>query len=769
MRFVNPWMLAGVVLAVVPIVLHLVMRPQPRRLEFPALRLVRRQQHSNQRRMRLRHLLLLASRVAVIALLAGAMARPSIRPGGASGEADGPVAAAFVFDTAMHMQYRHENRTRLEVAREMGLWVLEQLPVESQVAVIETAPSAAVFQIDLGAAADRMERLEPSAVAGTIDRALIDAAALLERSDRPRKEIYVFSDLAQSTWLGGASQRVRQRLERLNGPGVYVVDVGVERPGNVSLGLPELPTDTLGEGASLQVEVNVRTRGRGVSRGVELLLSSDDTGALEKRGQQSIDVGADDSRVVRFSVSGLSAGVHQGEIRLQGGDGLAADDVRFFTVQIQPPQRVLIAAPSPADDHAFLFREAIAPEAFRKSGRARFECDVVDYKRLDATRLDGYRVVCLLDPTPLAERMWSRLSGYVARGGAVAVFLGRHATPIRRFNDAVAQELLPAPLDRQARRPDGDVYLRISRPEHPLWTRFRPLLDRVPWSQFPIFRYWQLGPLNEGAVVLATYSDGAAALVERSVGRGRVLLMTTSVSDVDPQRQPWNLLPTGFQPWPFVMLANETMLYLSGSRDVRRNYVAGQTVVIPIAEDHHWSTYVLSAPGGQSYRRTFDRGQSRIVISATETPGNYRVRAGGVSEGIDQGFGVNLAEEATELKRTGRETLDALFGEGGYSLVRRRDEMQRSVARGRVGHELYGPLLLVLIVVLAGEHVLANRFYRDSVSHDSGTAAVFRHGGESPQQQAGATVGRRGVSEAGGLESEAVVESADDARVSTYS
>ena len=78
MDFLNPALLGGITLAGLPIVLHLVMRQKPRHLEFPALRFLRLRQESNQRRMRLRHLLLLALRVAALCLLALALARPSI-------------------------------------------------------------------------------------------------------------------------------------------------------------------------------------------------------------------------------------------------------------------------------------------------------------------------------------------------------------------------------------------------------------------------------------------------------------------------------------------------------------------------------------------------------------------------------------------------------------------------------------------------------------------------------------------------------------------
>ncbi len=46
-------------------------------------------------------------------------------------------------------------------------------------------------------------------------------------------------------------------------------------------------------------------------------------------------------------------------------------------------------------------------------------------------------------------------------------------------------------------------------------------------------------------------------------------------------------------------------------------------------------------------------------------------------------------------------------------MSRNRDEIDRSVSAGRVGQELFPYLILLLVLVLAGEQVLANRFYRD--------------------------------------------------------
>ena len=54
MEFVNASLLAGGALVALPIVLHLVMRQQPRQIEFPALRFLHQRREANRRRLRSR-------------------------------------------------------------------------------------------------------------------------------------------------------------------------------------------------------------------------------------------------------------------------------------------------------------------------------------------------------------------------------------------------------------------------------------------------------------------------------------------------------------------------------------------------------------------------------------------------------------------------------------------------------------------------------------------------------------------------------------------
>src|SRR5437660_10759169 len=140
MSFIHPLLLSGLLLAGVPILLHLIMRQQPKHLLFPAMRFLMQRHRTNQRKLRLRHLLLLILRMLLIALMCLALARPRLfsdRLRNFLGS-DQAVAVVLVLDTSPSMEYAVAGQTCLESARARALELLDELSATSRVAVIHT-------------------------------------------------------------------------------------------------------------------------------------------------------------------------------------------------------------------------------------------------------------------------------------------------------------------------------------------------------------------------------------------------------------------------------------------------------------------------------------------------------------------------------------------------------------------------------------------------------------------------------------------------------
>jgi hypothetical protein len=77
--FATPWLLAGLLAAGIPIVLHLLSSVRAQEVPFPTLRFLRMSMEKTARRRKLEHWLLLLIRSLLLAVLAMAVAEPIVR------------------------------------------------------------------------------------------------------------------------------------------------------------------------------------------------------------------------------------------------------------------------------------------------------------------------------------------------------------------------------------------------------------------------------------------------------------------------------------------------------------------------------------------------------------------------------------------------------------------------------------------------------------------------------------------------------------------
>ncbi len=712
-----PLLIGGAVAAVVPILLHLIMRGVPKRIEFPPLRFLQKKKKVNQRKFRLRHLLLLLLRIGVFVLLGFALARPTLRLDGSGGSSSlagrigsqrAPIAAAIVIDNSPRMDYQHANKTRLELAKAEARWVLSQLPEQSEVAVLSNTRMNDTFQIDLYSATERIDHLATTPVGRGVGESIAAAIRLLQTSELESKEMYIFTDLTQAGWPEETANSVRSQLGEI---GVYVVDLGVESPNDTGIVKLDLSAEVLSAQSQLQIDAEIVHFGKSDSRVVELITFDSDK-QEQRRSSEVVEFPATSApnekaiRNVNFFLPNLTSGLHQGAVRLTTSDGLAADDIRYFTVEVQSAWKVLLVAQEPVDQKALFLREALDPTVFRKRGGASsFQTETVDpagLRVMKDSRWNDYRAIMLLDPSPMDAALWKRLTDYASTGHGVGVFLGRKAMPIASFQSEAAVELLGGKPVRQVPREDDAVFLAPDDPSNPLLRALgEPSL--IPWSLQPVFRYWEIADLAPATQVEIRYSDGRPAVLSHPIGQGVSVLISTPVSD-SPNDDPWNLLPVGENSWVFVGLADGIGRLLVGAGDRTYNLAPGHTATLHFAQSPPPHS-ILVLPDGSTSNVPSETSKRQIRFSATDQIGNYRLRTDG------SGFSVNCVRDQLDLTRIMPSALDDYFGDKKYRIAKNRNEIEIVVAKGRVGQELYPLVLLGLCLLFAGEYVFSNRFY----------------------------------------------------------
>jgi hypothetical protein len=511
--------------------------------------------------------------------------------------------------------------------------------------------------------------------------------------------VYVFTDLATSAWRKEPSARLLEKLEKMPAVGVYLIDVGVLSPTNVAVSDLTLSEQTLPAGSLLDVQaVLTATGGEPTERVVELYLENS-AERMVKVEQRTVKIDPATAVTEVFSVKVPPGPVVQGEVRLVSSDPMPFDDVRCFTALARPPLDVLVVSETRAD--ARYLMDALAPPELVAQGESRYRVKRIAPAELPGADLAPYTVVCLVNVADPQAAGWKKLAQFVENGGGLAVFLGDRVENVA-YQSQAATSVLPGTLT--AKLPfNPPEFLDLQNLSHPVLKKFADWGAGVLTS-VEIHKYWSVNPGD--ASVIARYTDfrHVPAFLEKTVGKGRVLMMTTAID-----RRGWNDLPVA--DWAFPALADQMLQYLSRLSQAVFNYLAGDEVMLAIDPALRIPAYLLSKPGLQQLRNDIPAEVTNLSIPEVDQLGNYRVLGIETDAKFQRGFSVNADGTESRLDRLSKEDLDARLAPERYSVARDVENLQRAVKTGRLGREAFPVVILLLLLVFVGENFVANRFY----------------------------------------------------------
>jgi hypothetical protein len=200
----NPFLLIAGLAVGVPIFLHLFQKHQTRRINFPALRYLERTKREHAKQIRLRQLLLLMARIAVVLFIVGAGARLVFFGRGASHP---PTAAVIVLDNSLSSGLVVGERRVLDELKALAHRALDASQEEDRFWVIRAGePWLPAIPGSAEATRTAIDETEPSEAAGDLTGALERAVRLLTTSDMQQTEVHLLSDLQRTgfTLPGGA-------------------------------------------------------------------------------------------------------------------------------------------------------------------------------------------------------------------------------------------------------------------------------------------------------------------------------------------------------------------------------------------------------------------------------------------------------------------------------------------------------------------------------------------------------------------------------------
>lgn len=728
MSFIHPLLLAGLVLVVLPIVIHLIMRQQPKRLIFPALRFLKQQVTANQRKLRLRHWLLLALRMLLIALMCLALARPRLFSDRLAGlNTEQSAAVVLAIDTSPTMGYQSGGRSRLDDAKARAMELLDELSSSSRVAVIDSSEPSGEWLPSVAAARERILALDLKAANSPMTAAIEGAYRLLQKlqpeygsSEVLPRFVYVISDRTPNSWDNDRVADLKLLRDRLPDPKpkcVYL-DLGVDQPADVAIADVEIKPQVVAANKPVVIRATVQAVGQPVNTEVLCRFDGDLVGE-----RKPVQLPADGRQPVEFERRGLAPGMHQAEISLVTTDSLTDNNRRWVTFEVRKPRKVLIICDDRRD--AEIWRKAIDAEQL-------FQCDVktttdAGFSALGPIDFAAYRAIYLLSvgrPGQAGRDLWDKLEPYVQQGGGLGVLPGGEGLDRDDYNrlNSAAQRLLPGQLIQLEASADGVKWGDIDL-GHPLLTPFRrwaeqPETERFLQNRRRAFLYWHIKP-DPKALVLTRYDlpekwpAVLERIPERATGRGRVLLFSTPLDEQQSATgdKANDYMGNSF----FYVLANLTTAYLAGeAEDANFNHRAGAPVLVPLPADKRFSSYTLQGPGltGADTQIARPADGAEIRITQPRQAGNFTVT--GPNREPIAAFSMNIApEESMLLPRRPVEPIEDVLGPKSVIGLGQNKPLKDAIeGQLRQPIDLFPWLMLLVLFGLAIENLLANKFYR---------------------------------------------------------
>jgi hypothetical protein len=779
MSFFHPLLLGGLVLAGLPVLIHLLMRQKPRRIVFPALRFLQQGRKQTTRKLRLRHLLLLALRVFLIVLIVLALARPRIFRPDLGLQGDQPIAAILIFDTTPSMEYSVGGTTRLDDARTRARQLLDQLPADSRVAILDTADQVEEWSANLQAAHERIDDLRivharprTRRANGTVTQQIAAAYRMFaklqqdEGGEAPAQALFVFSDRTSACWNGN-------ELKDLKNPGGHkavFVDVGVSKPRDLAItGLVvanehKVPQQSFLPGQTILFGVTVEAAA-GASD-AELLDNIVNFRLADEEKQWEpipVTLRPGNHQVVWFKrqaagkkqgveAKGLQAGLYQAVAQLAADDDLPFDNRRFATFLVRDRRPVLVLADDPKDALYW---------SFDADWYKLFTCNVLATSATrDWTAADFamFPVICMVNVANPSEALWEHLRKRVESGGGLVVVPGGETwTPKKdSYNSRLASGLLPGALESDEMTKLGakepGLPWQKDLPAHPLLKLFREWSadEKISFQQEGqeprALGIWHVKPYEPGFVVVH-YDDKekTPAVLERSVGQGHVLMLTTPMDNSREARtgRAWNTYrQTVFSPI-FVSLL---LSHLAGeSEEPNFSFLPGQPVPLAFPASSKALNFILSGPGLASSDAAVQRetkDQPVAEIDQAVTPGNYSVveliETPGEPPRVNRfaRFSINANPAEIKLDRVDVKEIEDQFGaDSVVPLAYSDDLLERLQYRWPQSMEFLPYLMILLLLLLAAENLLSNLFYRPGAAIEPAKEAAMNDSEPVPARQ----------------------------------
>ena len=730
MAFLNPFFLFGLLAAGIPLVIHLWNRRRVVTIDFSSLIFITAAHRENARRFQLRQFLILLLRMAIIALIALALARPFLTLGLPVASVRAKTDVVIVLDNSYSMAYQDINGVRFDKAKTLATDIIDTLRHGDSAALIlmSDIPKPVFRQLtpDIESVTEAINDTETSYRTTNVQPSLELAHEILAESEQLNKEIYLVSDFARNGWENW------NRLPNRSGARISLIPVAAGEAHNISI--KEIRPSNQLIGVDLPFHVNVTTVNHSVAPLNENILTLFIGG--EKQKTMSLSAAANESLNTALTYNFSTPGTHIGYLTLTD-DRLNIDNRRYFAWDALGEVRVLCVG-----EQTEYLTLALNPHIY--SGQVSVEsepsltgnyADTVSRKSIEARAilptqctpgefetfpLEDYDVILLADVKTLSLQMSVQLQEFIRYGKSIIAFVGARSDPTS-YNQS-QNAWLPARL--------GKPLTWVPPQRVQAYRETHPIFDIFPSEGFSMqyapqfYNGRALQPSSESNVI-ARFGDDTPFLIERSQGTSAVLLYNCGLL----AQQATPSMASGLEtlPAPNDLLVNPYFLPILQQSVL---YAAIASTNILTWGGHVGDTYTAHYPRGAGGKASIQliagdrRGEGAapaavlpiaedgtLRFQGTERPGIYQVEVRTQDRIRRDFFAVNVDTTEADLTEI---PLSQVAGRIGAQTTADPEIGETPVAADaynvkRHGREIWGELLIFVICLMLLESFLSNR------------------------------------------------------------
>jgi hypothetical protein len=668
MGFFAPWFLAGALGIGLPLWLHLLKRHKTVPKPFSSLMFFEQRTQSSVKHRRLKYLLLLALRLALLLLIALLFAEPYIRT--ANPPVSGNKSRLIVVDRSFSMR----TQGALDKAKSEALSLIASKGQGTTAQILSLNNSVEVLTqpvSDPAALNTAVNAITPGDGKSAYGELARFARTLAQNTQAPI-ELHVISDFQKSALPPGFGD-----LQLPTGTDLHVHAVTDGKGANFaveSLRAPGVLTDP----KKVRFEVTVAGyQTEAAKKNVSFVING------QTLQSKQVDIPPFGRARVEFTGVDASYGLNRGEIRIDRGDPMPADDRLLFGFDRVEQRKVLFAHDS-RQARAITYLRA----ALESAGDMPFALEPMNCETTGGVDPSKYAFVILADCGVLPNTFESTLRTWAQQGGSVFVTLGssslsRAKVPLTDWN---------IESSRYAGR-EGERFLVAAQVDagHPV-TRRADALETI--------RFYQLVRMTPGpSRTIARVGDGGPLLSESAFGEGKVLVMASTLDNIA------NDFPLHATYVPFV---ERLFHYMGGTTEKPASVNVASSTELRNAKSVAAAEVV--GPSGKSELSLEESTKARAFTFPTE--GYYEVRRANQKPEI---FAVNADRRESDLTPVAQETLDLWkrTGEAGTSATAAPGQAQKQQEQEKT----YSPwryILLLLLLVAAAESWIGSRYLSEN-------------------------------------------------------